>query len=811
MAFFWQDLTYILRRLSKSPGFVLAVVVSIGLGIAANATIFSMVSRFVLRPAPVGDPGTLMAVRTTERSECCNSFSGPLFTDVREQAKSFSGVAGYFDLLPASMGGHGEPERVWGQAVTSNYFDVAQLGMTLGRGFAADEARLPVVVLGYGLWQRRFAADPAISGKTVTLSGRPFTVVGVAPRSFRGLELPLEPEFWVPLGDIDQLLPNTSDFQSRANHWITVVARLRPGVTPTQATAELGVLARRFAQAHPETEKALGFRLTPAGSLPPRFKSQVLTFLGALTAVVLLILAIACANAANLFMAQATGRRREMAVRLALGAARTRLARQMLMESVLLALGGGVVGTALSVWATQALSAFQLPSPVHLDLSLGIDWRVLLYVFALSLGAGLLFGLAPALAASRAVLLGALKGEEALAGSGRRWTLRNALVVAQIAMSLVLLCATGLFLRSLENASRIDVGFRSSGILMLSVDPRLHGYSPERTAQFLSELRQRISALPGVVAAVSTDMAPLSGAHRSEGFAAEGQPTPIRPIPSADLYMVTPGYFETMGIPRLAGRDFQNESAAEPKVAVVSEAFARQLFPNQSPIGQRVTGGGAIYQIIGVVKNIKSRTLGEDVRPVLYRSFDQSIGSDPSFMGYTVLIRATSGHTAALAQAVRREVAALDPTMAVFNVQTIEAHLRNALFLPRLAGTLFGVFGFIGLLLAAVGLYGVMSYSVSRRTHEIGIRRAVGAQAGAVERLVIRQGMSLALVATAIGLAAALAVARLFAAFLYGIRPYDLITFTGMPLFLAAVALLACWNPARRAARVDPLTALRHE
>ena len=805
-----QDLMYTFRRLAKSPGFVLAVVVSIGLGIAANATIFSMVSKFVLRPAPVGDPARLLAVLTTERGECCNRFTGPLFTDVREQAKSFSGVAGYFDFLPASMGGHGEPERVWGQAVTSNFFEVAQLGMTLGRGFSSDEERLPVVVLGYGLWQRRFAADPAVAGKTVTLSGRPFTVVGVAPRLFRGLEFPLQPEFWVPLGKLDDLQPGTTDFQSRSNHWITVVGRLAPAVTPVQAAAELQVLAQRSAQAHPETEKDLGFRLAPAGSLPPRFKSLVLMFLSALTAVVLLVLAIACANAANLFLAQATGRRREMAVRLALGAPRGRLVRQMLLESVLLALGGGLAGIAVSLWATQALSAFELPAPAPLDLSLGVDWRVLLYTFALSLAAGLLFGLPPAWAASRAGLSSSLKGEEALAGPGRRWGLRNFLVVSQIAMSLVLLCATGLFLRSLENASRLDIGFRSRGLLMMSVDPRLHGYSPERTAQFLSEVQQRVSALPGVASAAWTDVAPLSGGHRSEGFAAEGQPAPLQPMPSTDLYMVTPGYFETMGVPRLAGRDVGNENATGPKVAVVSEDFARRLFRNENPIGRRVSGGDATYEIIGVVKNIKSRTLGEDVRPVLYRSLDQSLGSNPSLMGYTLLVR-SSGDAVAVAQAVRREVTSLDPTMAVFSVQTIEAHLRNALFLPRLAGTLFGVFGFLGLLLAAVGLYGVMSYSVGRRTHEIGIRMALGAQAGAVQRLVIRQGMRLALVATALGLAAALAVARFFAAFLYGIQPYDAVTFTVVPLFLGSVALLACWLPARRAARVDPLAALRHE
>ncbi len=806
-----QDLAYTFRRLSKSPGFVLAVVVSIGLGIAANATIFSMVSRFVLRPAPVGNPSTLMSLHVTHDGEpCCNNFSWPLYTDVGDQAKSFSGVAAYYELVPASIGGKGEPERVWGQAATSNYFDVAQLRMTLGRGFASDEERLPVIVLSQRLWQRRFASDPAILGKSITLSGRPFTVVGIAPPSFHGLDPPLEPEFWVPLGNIDQLQPKTSDFQSRDFHWLAVIGRLSPGVSRTQAAAELSILAQRFATAYPATDKGGGFRFEQAGSLPPKFKSAVVLFLTALTVVVLLVLSIACANAANLFMAQASGRQREMAVRLALGATRSRLVRQMLVESVVLALGGGLLGVALSLWATQALSAFQLPSPVSLDLSVSLDWRVLLYTFALSVGAGLLFGLAPAWAASRAALSNALKGEDALGRPGRRWTLRNVLVVSQIAMSLILLCATGLFLRSLESAANIDIGFRSHGILMTSVDPRVHGYTAERTTQFLSELQRRVSTLPGVLSAACTDMAPLSGGHRSDAFSAEGLPAPTDPNLSVDLYMVTPGYFETMGMPRIAGRDFAQEAANGPKVAIVNQVFVDRIFRGENPIGRRVSGGGAAYEVIGVVKNIKSRTLGEDFRPVLYRSLAQSIGPDPSFMGYTVLVR-SAGDAAAVAQAVRREIASLDSTMAVFNTRTMEEHLRDALFLPRLAGALFGIFGFVGLLVAAVGLYGVMSYSVSRRTREIGIRMALGAQTGGVQRLIIRQGMLLALVAMALGLAAALSVAKLFAAFLYGVRPYDLATFTAVPLFLAAVALLACWIPARRAARVDPLTALRYE
>src|SRR5277367_76114 len=811
-----QDVRHTFRRLSKSPGFVLAVVVSIGLGIAANSTIFSMVSKFVLSPAPVGNPSTLVALHTTERGECCNHFTWPLFSDLREQAKSFSGVTAYYDLLPASIGGKGEPERVWGQATTANFFDVAQLGMTLGRGFTRDEERLPVIVLGHRLWQRRFGADPAIEGKSITLSGRPFTVVGVAPLSFRGLELALDAEFWVPLGNMDDLLPKTSNYVSRNYHWLAVVGRLSPGVTEKQVAAELNVFAQRMAEAHPDTEKESGFRFETAGTLSGRDKPVVMIFLGGLTVVVLLVLGIACANVANLLLAQASGRQREMAVRLALGASRAQLMRQMFTESLLLALGGGLLGMVLALWATAGLSAFRTPAPVPLDLSLSVDWRVLLYTFGVSVGSGLLFGLAPAWAASRIILTRALKGEDILARAGRRWTLRNVLVVAQIAMSLVLLCATGLFLRSLQSAAGIDIGFRSHGIVMMSVDPREHGYTAERTVQLLDQLRERAAALPGVSSAACTDVAPLSMGNRSDGFSVPGRPPSNDPVVldpnwSVDLYMVTAGYFETMGIPRIAGRDFGNESATAPKVAVVNEVFVAQLFKNEDPIGQIVTGGGTTYQIIGVVKNTKSRTLGEQLRPVLYRSLEQNVASDPSFLGYTVVVRSAGDSTAGVASAVRGEIRTLDPTLAIFNAVTMEEHLRDAFFLPRLAGTLFGVFGFVGLLLAAVGLYGVMSYAVSRRRREIGIRMSLGAQAAGVQRLILWQGMALVLIAVVLGLALAFALAKLFTSILYGVRPHDLVTFTFVPLFLAAVALLACWIPSRRAARVDPLIALRYE
>jgi predicted permease len=488
-----QDLAYTFRRLSRSPGFAIAVIVSIGLGIAANATIFSMVSRFVLRPAPVGDPTSLLTLHTLhDGDQCCNNFPEPVFKDVQEQAKSFSGVAAYNELVPASIGGSGEPERVWGQAASANFFDVLQIPMTVGRGFLQSEEQNQVIVLSHRLWQRRFASDPLIAGKTVTLSGHPYTVVGVAPAGFRGIDLILDSEFWVPLGHVTDLVTNLQDRDSRNMHWLQVIARLKPGVSRSEAAAELSTLAQRLATAYPATDKGNNFRFEQAGSLPPRDKSSVLLFLAALSIVVLLVLAIACANVANLLLAQTIGRQKEMAVRLALGATRYRILRQMVLESVLLALAGGGLGILLSLWTTQALSSFRLPAPVPLDLTLSVDWRVIAYTFVLSVGAGLIFGITPAWAASHPMLSNALKGEDPFARPGRRVTLRSILIVTQIAMCVVLLSATGLFLRSLQEAARIDIGFRTNGIVSLQVDPRVNGYSAERTVQFLATARQRV-------------------------------------------------------------------------------------------------------------------------------------------------------------------------------------------------------------------------------------------------------------------------------------------------------------------------------
>jgi predicted permease len=731
---------------------------------------------------------------------------------MRDQAKSFSGVAAYYELLPASIGGAGEPERLWGQATTTNFFTVSQLAMTLGRGFAEDEARSPVIVLGNHLWRRRFSADPNIVGKSIEVSGHPYTVVGVAPPGFRGLDIILAPEFWVPIGKTQELAAQLPPPDDRRYHWVAVIARVKPGVTKAKAQNEMGVLAKNFAAAYPDTDKGQGFLLMPAGGLPPRDSKDVLLFLAALSIAVLLVLGIACANVSSLLLAQAAGRQKEMAIRISVGASRAQLLRQLLLESVMLSLIGGLVGTALSLWATSALSTFHAPAPVPLDLTVSLDWRVLLYTFALSVGAGLVFGLFPAWIASRPLLASALKGETSLDKPGRRFTLRSALVVAQIAMSIVLLCGTGLFLRSLDRASSIDIGFRRSDVLMVSVDPRVHGYTAQQTVRFMDELRTRVASLPGVVSAAATDSPPLSGGNRSDGFDVEGRDT-NEASPSVEMYMASPGYLDTLGIQLIAGRDFANEAAdAAIKSAVVDQALVDKMFPGQDAVGRIIHDGDVKYQIIGVTNNIKSRTLGENTRLVLFRSLSQSTANDPSGLGYTLLVRTNgSANEASLTNAVREKIHDVDPAMAIYNVETMKQHLRGALFLPLLAGTLFGTFGAIGIVLAVVGLYGLMSYNVGRRLKEMCIRIALGAQHASVERMVVRQGMVLALMAFVIGLPVAWAAAKLASSFLYGVQPHDALTFTLVPLAMILVAALACYIPARRISRVDLQSTLRSE
>jgi predicted permease len=806
-----RDVQYSVRSLVRNRLVTAVAILSIGLGVGSNTTIFSIVSRFVLRPAPVGHPATLLSLHIMHDGDrCCNQFPWPVFSDVREQDSAFSDVAAYFDLIPASISGGSEPERVWGQGVTTNFFRVAQLQMLMGAGFSDSEEKAPVVVLSERLWKCRFDSDKGIIGKTVNLSGHPFTVTGVAPAAFHSIDQIINAEFWVPLGMTPELAASLPPNDSREYHWLSVIGRVRPGVSREHVAAQLSTIADRLAASYPATDKGNHFVFEQAGSLPPFARSAALLFLSALSIVVLLLLGIAGFNVANLLFAKAINRQREMAVRLALGATRGRLLRLVLLESLLLGLGGGTLGMLLSLWSTGALSSLRLPAPIPLNVQVSIDGRTLAYTFVISVLCGLLLGMSPAWVASRPRIANSLKGEAGSAATGSRFRARNLLVVAQVAMAVVLLALTGLFLRSLESASEINIGFRTRGLLLLSVDPRLNGYSPSKISAFLGQLRERAAALPGVDAAVCSDVPFLSGGNRSDGFTILGHAAKGDLSVLADLYMVTPGYFNALGIPGLAGIDFSQGTANGPRVAVINKAFADRLFGGTDPIGQRIDGGGWTYQIIGLVGNAKSRTLGEDTRPILYRSLDQSIANDPSMMGYTLIVH-TPSNPAGIAEALRREVYRLDPAMAVYNVETMDEHVRAAYVLPRVAAMLFGIFGGIGLVLATVGLYGVMSFAVARRTREIGIRMAMGAQPAAVLRLVLRRGMTLTFTALALGWPAAWMLARLSSSFLYGIKPHDAVTFTLVPAMLVLVALIAAWIPARRAASINPTQALRME
>jgi predicted permease len=808
----WRDMRQVLRRLKRSPSVVVTVMVSLGLGIAANVFIFTAVNKLLLQEPPVGHPTTLLNIYSTFYH---GGRQGPssltTFNDLREQAKSFSGVAAYNNFLPATIAGPGEPERVWGQSTTANFFDVAELPMMLGRGFHNGEDRTPVIVLSYGLWRRHFGGDPAILGKTVSLSGKIFTVIGVTMPGFRGIHRLVNIEFWVPQGERDQLAADkVNGMDPRNLVLLDIVARLKPGVNRTQAQVELDALALRFATAYPKEDEGLGFHIEQAGRMLPGARAHFETFLTALTVVALLVLCIAGSNVANLLMARAAGRHREMAVRIALGATRFQLIRPMLLESTVMALSGGAFGVALSVPGLRGLTAFHLPFATPFDLSLTMGWRVILYAFLLSVGTGMLCGVAPALTASRPAVPNSLKGESTLQRPGRAWTLRNILVVLQISLCLVLLCTTGLFLRSLRKTAEVDPGFRTRGVLMMSIDPVHNGYTGQQTPLLLKRLGDRTAAVPGVNSVAWTDHVPLSLYGQTTEFHTAAREPHAGHDPLAEIYQVSSGYFETIGIPWIAGRDFNTVDPGAPKQAVVNEAFARAIFGAGRAVGEQVTNEKTTYEIVGVVKDAKSQTLSEADEPILYRSLQQNIGLAAPTFGFSLLVR-YEGNAAELRTSVRNEIHTVDPQLAIFNEKTIEEHLGDAQILPRVSAAMFAFFGLAGLLLAAVGLYGVMSYSVSSRTSEIGIRLALGATRSGVERLIVRQGVLLSCISMGIGLPLAWAASKVVAGVLYGIAPHDWVTFTMVPVFLASVALLACWIPARRAATVEPQTALRHE
>ncbi|HEX7175817.1 MAG TPA: ABC transporter permease [Pyrinomonadaceae bacterium] len=819
MRTFLQDLRYGLRVLRKSPGFTAVAVLTLGLGIGVNTAIFSGVSAFMLRPlAGVSDAERLVALFEATDGSAYDDVSYPDYLDYREQSTTLDGIVGH-QMVRAAVGDETQSEVVWGQLVSADLFDVLGVRMRMGRGFLPEEERTPgthpVIVLGPHLWRNRFAADAGIVGRTVSVNGRPFTVVGVAPDDFAGAKWALRMDFFVPLGMQEQVMGGQSWLNDRDSHWLSLMGRLKPGATREQAAAELSTIARRLNEAYPN-ERTKGARVNVVTEQDSRFQDMagVARMGGGLAlAIVGLVLLIACANVANLLLARSVSRRREIAVRLALGAGRARIVRQLLTESLLLAAAGGLTGLLLSFWLTDMMTGFFPALPYAMSFSVAPDARALIFTLAVSLLTGLAFGLAPALQASRPNLIPVLKGETPQArGRGRRFSMRNLLVVSQMALSLVVLVCAGLFVKSFNNAKTVDIGFTSEGVMTASLNPGLFGYTREQGREFYRQLIERVEALPGVEGAGAAYLLPLGDSSTSWGpvYAAEQPVPPPGEGRGVQINIVSPGYFDTLQIPLLRGRDFNAHDlpGAKPEAVVINETFAARYWPGEDPLGKRVKVGRddpETLEVVGVVKDGKYRTLGEPPRPFMFVSLDQTYQS-----GMTLVVRA-QGDPARYVEALREATKSVDARVPLYNVKTMREHLTWALWAPNMAASLAAAFGILALLLAATGLYSVLAYAVSQRTHEIGIRMALGAQRGDILRLITRQGMALALVGLVLGLGAAAGSARVIASLLFGVSPTDAYVFAAISLALALVALLACYIPARRATKVDPMVALRYE
>jgi macrolide transport system ATP-binding/permease protein len=815
---FWQDMRYGARMLLKQPGFTLMAILTLSLGIGANTAIFSAVNALLLSSPLAAQPEQMAQLDKLEGG-FGNHTSFPNYRDLVQGTEAFSALAA-FDSGPVNLGQGDAMRRVFGESVTGNYFPAFGVSAALGRTFGTEVdgalGASPVAVVSHGAWRRRFGADPGLVGKTIALNGHQFTVVGIMPEGFRGAwPLGIAPEIWTPLTMRQQLKPGEDLFGDRGNHRLVVIGRLKPGVTQAQAQAEVSLVTRRLAESYPKEnrghENAKVYPIDKLNDVPMRV---IPVFMGLVTVIAGLVLLLACANVANLLLSRAMQRRQEVAIRLALGAGRRRLIRQLLTESLLLALAGGAAGCLLAVCVTSLLRLFPPAVPVPMEFNAAVDFRVMLFTLAVSLLSGALFGLAPAWQASKLDLVPMLKDDRRGAG-GRapRFSLRNLLVIAQVAVSLVFLICAGLFTRSLQQANNIDPGFEAERALTVSLDLESVGYDETRGRLFYRQLLEQIERMPGVQSATLAKfvLAQGEGAGSSD-VAVEGYDAPGADYPSFRLNMVGPRYFETMGIPLLAGREFngQDSEGAMP-VVIVNETMARRFWQApQSALGRRMRlmGRGNVlgpyYEVVGVAKDSKYRSLGEEPQSFFYVSALQE------YRQRMVAHARTAGDPSLLRSAVRDRVLALDKGLMV-EVATMRENLAASFLPARVAAIVLGLVGLFGLSLAAVGIYGVISYAVSRRTGEIGLRMAMGAESRDILRLVIGQGLKLTLIGVGVGATLALALSRLLSRLLIGVNAADPVTFLTVPLLLTAVAVFACWIPARRATKVDPMIALRFE
>ena len=811
-----QDVRYGLRQLRRNPGFTAVAVLTLALGIGTNATIFTFVSALLLKPpSAIEKPSRLFAIwnQLPHGEPRYVQQNYPDYVYYREHNTVFAGLLAFSsDPQNVSWSTSGQSQLIEGQLVSGNFFSVLGVRPLLGRWFLPEEdqtsGRDPVVVLSHSFWQQRLGSDPAVVGKLLTLNGHGFRVVGVTPGNFKGIETILEPDLWAPIMMQHEIHPGDDLLSRRTSYWIYAVGRLKPGVASSQALAELNVLARQLAQAHPEGNKGWGAAVTPlTGVYDPDFRRFIGPLMMLLMTLVGLILLIACANAANLLLAQASNRSREMAIRAAIGASRGRLIRQVLTEAILLSFAAGCVGVLLANWTAPLLMNLKPPTLSFIAIEAPVDWRVLGFTFLVSLLTGVIFGLGPALRSSKVNVASRLRDESTTTAKSR---LRNVLVVGEVALCMLLLIGAGLCLRSLQNAESIDPGFEISHRLAVSLDLRPLGYSESRGRSLYSQMLDRINTLPGVRSASLASYLPLGFTNLGVGIVIDGhEPRQGQPVPTAGLAAVGPRYFQTMGIPLLQGREFNSQDGeTAPSVIVINQEMARRYWPGRNPIGQRISfagGNNPSFEIVGVVKTGKYRGLREPAQPFMYRPLSQFYSTRAT------LVVQSAGDPKALLAPVQRAIHEIDSSVPVTDAETLEQYMSVPLFTAHLTGILLSALGLLALSLATAGLYAVVAYSVAQRTHEIGVRMALGAERREVMRLVVGQGFRLTLVGVGIGIVVALALTRFLSSILYGVKPTDPLTFAAVSLILTAAALAASYLPARRATKVDPMTALRCE
>lgn len=812
METFWRNLQYSLRTLRKRPGFTLTVVITLALGIGANATIFTWIKAVLLEPLPgIEQPERLVEVWGATRNNSALSLSYLDYLDYRDRNVVFSGLAAH-QVQPLNLGRGGKPERVWGAVVSGNYFNVLGVKALIGRTFLPEEDRTPnshpVAVIGYGLWQRDFGADPKVIGRTITLNEHDFTIIGVTPKEFGSPFAGIALDAWTPVMMKDYVaLPHFS-LTDRGSRWLMVMGRLKPGVTVVQAQANIAAIARQLERTYRQTNDQMGAAVYLLSQSPFSLKRSMQSALAVLMAAVAIVLLIACANIANLLLARAASRRKEIAVRLALGSTRWRMLGQMLTESFVLASCGAAVGLTLAFWTARSLPAFLPPYGIQVSFDTRPDVVVLAFTLGLTVITTVLFGLAPALQASKPDLVAALKDNAAALGQGqRKFPLQHALVISQMALSTVALISAGLFVRSLREAYEADPGFDPHRVLLASFDPFLSGHDDNHGREFYRRLIERVRTLPGVQSVTLARRLPLTLSGIAFANVVIDGYTPAK---DEDMHLnyetVGPDYFRTMRIPLVQGRDFDERDNEHARgVVIINETMARRYWTGGDALGRRIKLDKSWLQIVGIAKDVKNRTLNEALQPFLYVPFLQDYRSNMILVARTVIEPKTMFH------AVRAETAALDPKIPMFDAKTFEEHIGLSLFLQRMAATILSIFGLLALSLAAVGVYGVMAYAVSQRTRELGIRISIGASRSDVLKLILGQGLTLSVVGLIGGLVTALVVTRFSAHLLYGVSSADPVTFTVIALLLLGVAVVSGYFPARRATRIDPVVALRME